>query len=59
MNYYEKIRDIKAKHSYDVEVNLIGFRKPMWVYVEANSRTLAAKRAEKVGFMVRSVNMVG
>lgn len=48
-----RIEDKNAKHSYEVEV------KGGYVKVDANTRTQAAKRAEKAGYTVRSVNLVG
>jgi len=49
------VRLVKAntKHLYEVEVTG-GF-----VEVEANTRSQAMARAEKAGYVVRSVNMVG
>ena len=51
------IKNDKARHSYDVEVG--DGRMDGYVTVEANSRDQAARIAERAGYVVRSVNMIG
>lgn len=50
------VRLVKAdsKHLYEVEVQPKGY-----VEVEANTSAQAVSRAEKAGYEVKSVNMVG
>jgi hypothetical protein len=53
--------DHKAAHGYDVEVTVPGDTSGtfQYVYVHATNRNQAARIAEKAGYEVRSVNMIG
>jgi len=53
MNYIAKFKNQQAAHGYDIET-----RKGC-IYVEAHNRAQAARIAEKNGYQVCSVNMVG
>lgn len=51
-----------STHLYGVEVSFrdeAGSIKVDTIEVEANNRSIAAKKAESDGFTVRSVNMIG
>jgi hypothetical protein len=54
-NEIARIGNRKSKHSYEIQAD----QKGGYVTVDANNRSQAAKIAEKAGFKVLSVNMVG
>lgn len=54
---FERIGNKSASHLYCIEVELNGQRGE--VEVDANNRAQASAIAEKAGYEVRSVNMVG
>lgn len=53
MIYITKFKNQKAAHGYDIETS------KGYIYVEAHNRAQAARIAEKNGYEVYSVNMVG